>query len=482
MAYKHGVYTSEIATSISPAVNSQGCLPVVFGTAPVHLATKPAKANTPVLCYSYKEAVEQLGYSDDWEKYTLCEVMYTQFALYQRAPIVFVNVVNPEKHKESVQNAQQDVTNKQAVINDAVLVPTLKVASDSAGKTLLVKDTDYVAAYNDRNELVISLLQSGTHYNDSQLYVTYDKVVTTSITKKDIIGGIDVATGAYTGLEVLALVFTKTGMVPGMIAAPGWSHDPAVAAVMTAKVSNINGLFQAVAFTDIPTDTVTKYTDVANWKNTNNYTSAYQAVCWPMVSLGGKKYYMSSHMIGVCSTVDSNNGDIPYVSPSNQPIKIDSIVLKNGKEVDLPLDSANYLNSQGVLTALNFIGGWKLWGNRMACYPANTDPKDSFICVRRMFNWQAQTFILTYFSRVDNPIRKRLLTTIADSENIRLNGLVAAGVLLSGKIEFRADENPVTDLMDGIIKFHTEFAPPTPARVIHNTLEFDVQALKKLFV
>ena len=58
MAYKHGVYVSEVPTSIVPAVNTTAGLPVVFGTAPVHLATDRAATNKPVLCYSYAEAVQ----------------------------------------------------------------------------------------------------------------------------------------------------------------------------------------------------------------------------------------------------------------------------------------------------------------------------------------------------------------------------------------------------------------------------------------
>ena len=80
MAYKHGVYTSEVPTSVVPAVNTAAGLPVVFGTAPVHLASERAQSNKPILCYSYAEAVQQLGYSKDWAKYTLCEVMSSQFA------------------------------------------------------------------------------------------------------------------------------------------------------------------------------------------------------------------------------------------------------------------------------------------------------------------------------------------------------------------------------------------------------------------
>ena len=82
MAYRHGVYTSELPTSIVPAVNTTAGLPVIFGTAPLHLAESPADANRPMLCYSYDEAVKAFGYSKDWEKYTLCEAVYSQFALY----------------------------------------------------------------------------------------------------------------------------------------------------------------------------------------------------------------------------------------------------------------------------------------------------------------------------------------------------------------------------------------------------------------
>ena len=57
MAYKHGVYVSEVSTSIIPAVNTTAGLPVVFGTAPIHLAKDRAMANKPILCHSYEEAL-----------------------------------------------------------------------------------------------------------------------------------------------------------------------------------------------------------------------------------------------------------------------------------------------------------------------------------------------------------------------------------------------------------------------------------------
>ena len=73
----HGVYVSQQATSVSTPVVAESGVPFVVGLAPVQAADKPAAPGTPVLCTSWSEAVEKLGYSDDWATYTLCEFMYS---------------------------------------------------------------------------------------------------------------------------------------------------------------------------------------------------------------------------------------------------------------------------------------------------------------------------------------------------------------------------------------------------------------------
>ena len=480
MAYRHGVYCSEVPTSIIPPVNCEAGLPVIFGTAPVHLATDRAAANKPVLCYSYSEAVAAMGYSGDWDKYTLCEAIYSQFALYNRAPIVLVNVLDPATHKTSVTNSEVTVTNKVATVAEPVLLDTLKVKKAAAGQAL-TEGTDYTAAYNDDEELVITALDDGEIASATSIFLDYDKVNASAVTASDIIGGVSVTTGAKLGLECLNDVFPLFGLVPGMVLAPGWSDKPEVAAVMKAKAGNINEHFKAIVLTDVPTGTVKKYTDVAAWKNNNSYTGENQVVCWPMVRLGDVLYHLSTHLMGVIAQTDSANDDIPYVSPSNKAIQINGTCLADGTEVVLGPEQANYLNGQGIVTALNFIGGWKSWGNRTGCYPGNTDAKDAFICIRRMFNWHAQTFIRTYWAKVDAPINKRLIQTVLDSENIRLNGLTARGALLGGRVEFQEEENPTTNLLDGIIRFHTYLTPPTPARVIEDVIEYDPSYFSALF-
>lgn len=478
--FNHGIRVQEVPTTIIPPVNTQGCLPVFFGTAPLHLAKNPTPVNTPVLCYTYQEAVEALGYSDDWEKYTLCEAIYSQFALFATAPVVFVNVLDPKTHKDSAVNQSVAVINGVGTITDPVLVDTLVVKSSTSGSAL-TKGTDYTVTHDDVGNVLVHVIPTGSANSASNLYASFDKLEPTRVTKRDIIGGVDNETGAYKGLEALNSVFSKFSIVPGQIAAPGWSHDPEVAAIMSAKVSNVNGMFTAIAHTDIPTDTVKSYSAASEWKKTNNYTSKYQVAYWPKVKLGGKTFHMSTQAVGVAGTVEASNGDIPFESPSNKPIKGNGLCLKDGTEVIMQLENANYLNSQGIVTAMNMVGGWRLWGNEMACYPANTDPKDRFICVRKMFNWHAQTFIQTYFEKVDNPLRKRLIDTIVDSENIRLNGLVGQEALIAGRVEFRQLDNPITNLIDGIATFYTYLTPPVPAREIVNKIEFDPMAYKTLF-
>lgn len=482
MAYKHGVYTSEVPTSILPPVRTAAGLPVVFGTAPVNLAKSAAKVNEPVLCYTYTEAVEAFGYSDDWKNYTLCEFIYSHFALFNVAPVVLINVLDADVHKETVLSKNVALTAGVGIIEDAgIKLDTLEIRLEANGQ-LLIKGSDYTAGFDSAGKVLVTRLSTGSiPANQTSLVAKYDKLKPSMVTNDDIIGGIDISTGKPEGMELVNQIFPRFLLVPGMLLAPFWSTNPEVAAVMKAKASNINSHFKALALTDVPTDNVKKYTDVAAWKNNNNYTDPFEVVCWPKVKLGEKIYHLSTQLAGVMCRTDASNDDVPYVSPSNKSLQANGACLSDGTEVILGPDQTAYTNGQGIVTAQNFIGGWKAWGNRTGCYPSNTDPKDAFIPIRRMFNWIANTLVLTYWQKVDNPLNKRLIQTVTDSNNIWLNGLTAREFILGGRVEFLKAENPTTDLMDGINRFHVYLTPPSPAREIDFILEYDPTYIENLF-
>ena len=295
MAYKHGIYTSEVATSLVPMTSTSGGLVVAFGTAPVHLASDPADTNTPVLCYTYKEAVAALGYSDDWQKYTLAEVIKTQFALYNVAPIVLVNVLDTKKHKKDVQNKQMAIVDGVVATTDPVLLKTLEVKL-SASHQKLAQDKDYTAAYDDDGRLIVTPIPGGgVPSGTTELCLSYTMLDPGAVKPADIIGGINTTTNRTEGLELIDEVFPRFGLVPGIIIAPGWSHDAGVAAVMKAKEHNICGHFNAISICDIPTDEVKAYTGASKWKNEKNFADKDCILCWPMVKLGAIRSAYEPH-------------------------------------------------------------------------------------------------------------------------------------------------------------------------------------------
>lgn len=480
MAYKHGIYTGEVATSLVPMTQTDSGLIVAFGTAPVHLAKYPAAVNTPVLCYTYAEAVAAFGYSDDWDKYTLCEVMKSQFALFNMAPVVLVNVLDPATHKTAVTQEECTLTDKVGTITSPALLTGIKVYAATDGEEL-VADTDYTAAHDDAGNLIITALAGGALASASKAYVSYTELTPETVVAADIIGGIDNVTNKAEGLELIDEIYPRFGLVPGIIIAPKWSQNVNVSAVMKAKEHNICGHFNAISICDVPTDTVKSYTAASEWKNQNIGSDKDCIPCWPLVKQGDEVFNLSTQLASAMNYTDSQHDDIPYYSPSNKSLQANGACLKDGTEVYLNNAQAAYLNGQGIVTALNFIGGWKTWGNRTAAYPSNTDVKDNFIPIRRMFNWIGNTLITTFWSKVDDPMNKRLIETIVDSANIWLNGLTAKGALLGGRVEFREDENTTTGLMDGIIYFHVYITPPSPAREIHFVQEYDPDYISTLF-
>lgn len=481
MTYKHGVNISEVPTSVFSPVEATAGLQVVVGTAPINLAKTNEYFNKPLLAYSFAEASEALGYSDDWDNYTLCEVMDSSFRQFGVAPVVFINVLNPDKHS-TVGTAEVTLLNKKAVVSQkGILLETLAVKLTSSEEPLS-KVTDYIATFDDNGHVVIAVIPTGTiPTSQTTLSVSFTKVDPSKVTNEDIIGGVNVQTGELTGLELINAVFPKFGLVPGQILAPKYSVDPMIAAIMKAKAGNINSYFKAMALTDIDTNVANSYSKVSEWKNQNNYTAANEVPCWPKVAMGDKIYHLSTQLAGLSALTDSQHGDVPYVSPSNKSLQMNKAVLADGTEVNLGPDQAAYLNGQGVLTALNFVGGWKAWGNRTGIYPSVTDVKDSFIPVRRMHNWVGNSIVLTTWQKVDGPINKRLIDSIVDSINIWFNGLTAGGALIGGRVEFRKEFNPVTDLLNGTVRFHVLLAEPTPAEDIEFVLEFDATYYNRLF-
>lgn len=477
--YEHGIKVSENSTPITPPVQTTSGVQVIVGTAPVNLLEDPSSAvNKPILVYGWKDAVENVGYSDDWEKYTLCQSMDASLRRLGVAPLVFINVLDPDIHNTLVTGTSISLENGEGLLEEfGVLLDDEFVLKSSDGATTYVKNTDYSVAFNKDGYPLITVIDD-TKITDASVTADYNKLDPAKVTNTDVIGGYDSTNNKYLGLELVGQVYPRLGIVPGMIVAPGWSHDPTVATVIDAKSEQINGTFNCINVLDLNSSTLTKYQDVPAWKNDNAYTSNRSIACWPKVKIGDKEYWYSAIMGALIAYVDSQNENVPYVSPSNKRLPITGAVLDDATEttaateVFLDQQQANFLNGSGIVTAIN-VNGWRSWGNNTAAYPSTTDPKDRFIAIRRVFDWWGNTFIQTYFEKVDDPTNYRLIENVVDSENIRGNGFQARGQIAGAKIEFRQEDNPTTAILDGRIRFIQKIGAFPPARLIENVLEFD---------
>ena len=199
MGYDHRIDTKEIPTQLMAPVNGTAGLQVVVGTAPVNQAEDPqAVVNTPVAAYSFSEAVRLLGYSDDFKNYTLCQSMDASFRVFAVAPVVFINVLDPEKHKKTYSNQDVKVEARKAKIAETgIFLNTLKVIVGES--TELERDKDYLAEFTNAGGVEITLFTTEKTEEANSLKVEAEQLDPSMVNAEDIIGGYDAATGKESG-------------------------------------------------------------------------------------------------------------------------------------------------------------------------------------------------------------------------------------------------------------------------------------------
>jgi len=471
---------------------------VVVGSAPLWQTKNGANvANVPRLYNSYEEAVAEMGYSTDWAKYDICEHMDAVFVEFGVFPVCYIAVNDPLTGATDHPPSPFTLVGGQIDTALQLVRPTITV-EDQVGTLTYVEGTDYILSLSDNQTWIVTRIATGAIPTDTSSIKVGGKIpVTTPVTASEIIGGVD-ASGKRTGLEAIEDVFQKTGYVPGVIICPAFSSQATVAAAMEAKCENINGCFACTCLIDVDTAVALSPQDVigtSGWKNTNNIVFPRQECLYGNPTLVGaivggpgsattvtKKFHFASQQGPLIQWTDTYKGNgMPYCSPSNKNLRMNSLQRADGSEVPMHLADANMLNGQGVVTALNWVGGWRSWGNRTACYPSDTDVHDMFIPVRRMFDYIGNSIVLTVWQEVDEPGNRRLIDAVVNSIQMWLDGITATGALIGARIEFNQAENPAVEILNGHYIFHVFIAVPTPAEWLDFKLEYWVPYIDNLW-
>lgn len=463
MPYLHGTY-GEFDKSIGLVPVATDTIPVYVGVAPVNLVKNYAEignVNAPLRVTSMTGVQSNFGYSADWSKFSLCEAFAAHFqnSIENVSPIVAINVLDPATHKKTEATTKEItfVNGRAEIASDTIILDTLALADK-------VEGTDYTVDYDYTRGVVILTDISVTPLTN--VNATFSEVDVSKITETNIIGGVT-AEGVYTGLGCVGLVYPELGLIPNIIAAPGYSDKVSVYKAMLQAGTKINGHWDAVVNADIPltsNDTIAK---AVKWKSDNDYSSERAKVFYPQWQLkDGTVYHLSTLATWLMCRVDGTHNGIPMETPSNKQIPAGRQYFgatSTNKGYDQ--QTANELNENGITTAVYWGGMNVLWGPHTAAYQYGqvSDGRAIFDNSIRMMMYVTNDFQREHALTIDSPMTKALADTITNREQEKLDALVAIGALIGEPVcEFKESENSTTQLMEGDFVWNNRLTPTPP--------------------
>ena len=474
--YKHGIETSREASIATNPIEGSYNVQVVVGTAPVNQSKHPDEVvNRPVVVHSKKEVMEYFGWSEDFEKYTLMQAAHMSFQKFAVAPVVMINVLDPDNVEHTTAVAGKEITfdNGSAFIADVgIVADSLEITSND---TAAVKDTDYATTVTESGVL-IAAIPEGNLASVSNATVTYKKLKPEGVKAADIVGGLD-ENGVRTGIELIDEVYATLGILPGILTAPGFSRNPAVAMALEAKAELAGDFSNALAIVDIESDTTKKLEDVKTAKDALGVHSRWVASCWPCAKSQGHVISMSAAVSALLQDTCIRNGNVPCESPDNLSVGIDGIALADGTETTVTQAQVNdYLNKIGVVSCI-YMNGWKCWGNNTTAYPDEIAPNSRFIKNVLISNYLENRFKVDHLSKIGRSATLKLIESIVTEYNALLNALVP-DYLAGAQIVFDKADNPITKLQEGHLTFTTRYADYTPIEHIVNKFVWDSTILE----
>lgn len=459
--YSYGTY-GHIENSVTNDADVAELGTVYIGTAPVNLIRgyKDKKLVNEPVKLSNITAKNVIGYSKNWNKFTLCEAVDAHFDNVKGnvGPIYVINVLNPEVHCTEAKEEALTFINGEAVINsDEIILDTFAIENK-------VEGTDYTLAYNygTGKVTVTSLGKTADTKLTGQIQCTYKEVDPSMVTSSVFQG--KKQDGVYEGAHVLEKMYPFYGIVPMYIAAPGFTTKPENYEYLCDLSYQINGHWFGFVYADIPiskvgengaTELIDTFSAAKKWREDKNYFKANSKVYWPMVGINGKGHYHASTF----AVVEKMRVDItkrrPCGTDGNKTIPVDYQYFGEGsKNQGFDREDANVLVQEGISTVVAWSGNFALWGDHTAAYQYSKkdaiDKRLYFDVNVIMLNYTLNMFQEMFGDKIDDTL------TPADKDGIThdfsewLGALVADGALVgTPKVMFLEENNTVDSISEG---------------------------------
>jgi len=467
MTYLHGTYGS-FEKSLGTVPTQSDTVVVYVGVAPVNLVRgykEKEIINYPVQLKNMAGAQQKMGYSADIAAFSLCEAMNVHFAnsVENAGPIVVINVLDPDLHKKT-----EVVTETLVFINGRANIVSDKIILDTLVLEDMVEDVDYILDYDFTTSTVVISYLGDTA--PERVNVSYHEIDLSMIGEADLIGGVT-SSGVYRGFGAVRLVYPELGLIPNILAAPGYSQIPAVYQAMVQAVKKINGHWDAYFVADIPIsdgETAIDTKELAvKWKKEHDYSSEYAKVCYPMWQLkDGTIYHLSTLTVWLMLLVDGTHNGIPMESPSNKQLPSGRQYYgKGSKNRGYDQQQANELNENGITTGIYWGGRNVLWGPHTAAYQygAVTDKRVIFDNSLRTMMYVSNSFQQEHAITIDGPMTRAMADSIRNREQEKADALAAIGALIGTPVvAFKETENSTDALAEGDFVWNFEGTPTPP--------------------
>lgn len=471
---------AKLGASVVKASKSLGRICTAVGTAPVNLVRgykEKGLVNKPVKLTA-ATGKNTIGYSKNWKHFTLSEVIGAFFSNTKGnvEPLYVINVLDPDANKkeEATTKTLNFVNGQASFLSDTIILDTFAIAEKAEG-------VDYTLDYNYNTGAVIVDSNSAAVKLNGTVECSYSEIDLAFLNTDEsaaaaLIGGTTSA-GIRTGLDVLEEVYNKYFVITNYLIAPGFTHIPAVRNAMAAKVQKFNDMWDAVFYSDIPTDedaenVIDTREKAIAWKVENNYKSEREKTCWPKAKdSGGNVYHLSTLYAVEQLRIDQENNCVPYETAANKSVDLVSSPYVSAEitPAGFTRGEANQLTQNGISTLLPWEGVYKLWGHHTSAYTygGTYDARAVFDTSINMLLYLMNSFTKDHAEEIDKPMKLSLKQDIEDAENKKLRELVAVGALLedpegeSPVFRFEPANNPSGDILEGHFRWDLG-ATPTP--------------------
>ena len=469
--YLYGAF-GHIGETVAQSAVQAGTVPVYVGVAPVNLVRGYAEQdviNVPTKISNFVDAQKKQGYAADWSTFTLCEAFAAHFDNTKGniGPIYAINVLDPDVHRKAEATTKTlTFTNGRTEFSSSTIILDTFVLANK------VEGVDFTLDYSFvKGSVIVSSADPDRPLTDN-LSATFYEVEPGKIAEGDIIGGATAA-GNYSGLGAITLLYQEQFQVANLIAAPGWSHIPAVYNAMIKAGTQINGHWNSFCVGDIPLvdgeikiDTIEK---AKAWRRANGYTNERTKVYWPQaIDNTGRVFHLSTMAMVEFMRTDYTHNSIPMETCGNKEIPVVRQYFgPDNKSRGFDQEQAKELTQNGICTAIAWGGRWVLWGDHTAAYTygADVDPRAIFDVSMRMLMHITNDFQREWSPKIDEPMTLQLRDRIVNREQEKLDGYVAVGALIGEpRILFLQSENSTTDLMNGDFRWDIAVTPTPPLK------------------